>query len=249
MQLRRLELNGGRVSGEKILRLTLPPTAQGYADAQIDDYGQTSGRSDYPWGPGTILSLRARFSHGRDTLSGTSGFGFWNAPFGDPTVRFAALPQAAWFFFASEPSDLPFAVDGPGRGWFAATVDAGASRALLTAPLAPAVLLLNQSKRMRDRIWPWLRRSLQISFAPLEQPMNCWQEYKLLWMPKGCTFYAGEKIVLQTAYSPRGPLGFVCWIDNQYMVATAHGRFRWGVLTTNSAQSLEIADLHLARRG
>ena len=243
MDLRYLELNGGRVSDGKIWRLTLPPTAQGYADAQIDDYGTASGRGSYPWQPGTMISLRARFSHGRDSLVGTAGFGFWNAPFGDPTVRFPALPQAAWFFFASSPSDLPFAPNGPGRGWFAATIDAGTINALLTAPLAPAVLLLNQVQNLRKRIWPWLRRRLQISFAPLPSPMTDWQGYELLWMPEGCTFSIGGEVVLQTAYSPRGPLGFVCWIDNQYMVATAHGRFGWGVLPTEKKQTLEVADL------
>ena len=247
MQHRRLELNGGQVSGDETIQLLLPPIAEGYADAQIDDYGEASGRSHYAWRPGTMLSLRARFSHDQDMLMGTAGFGFWNAPFGDPTIRWPALPQAVWFFFASQPSDLPFAAAGPGRGWFAATIDAGTSGALLTAPLAPAVLLLNQSLRLRERIWPWLRRRLNISFAPLEQRMQCWQEYKLLWMPDGCTFYVGNEVVMQTTFCPRGPLGFVCWIDNQYMVATAHGRFRWGTLNMNQAQSLEVAELQLAR--
>lgn len=247
MELRYLELNGGQISRVDGLKLLLPPTAQGYADAQIDDYGPAAGRRHYPWSPGTSLSLRARFSHGSDDLKGTAGFGFWNAPFGDPTVRRPALPQAVWFFFASHPSDLPFAASGPGQGWFAATIDAGTSCALLTAPLAPAVLLMNQSRRARARLWPWLRRRLQISFAPIESPMDRWHVYQLLWTPDGCTFSIDGELVLQTAYSPRGPLGFVCWIDNQYMVATAHGRFRWGTLATTDTQSLQIADLQLIR--
>jgi hypothetical protein len=74
-----------------------------------------------------------------------------------------------------------------------------------------------------------------------------WHDFKLLWKPSGCTFYVGEDVVLQTTYSPHGPLGFVCWIDNQYMVATARGRLRWGVLSTDKTQRLEIADLHLAK--
>lgn len=247
MQLRYLELNGGQVNDDEILRLILPPVAQGYADAQIDDYGPAAGRDYYPWKPGTMLSLRARFSRHRDGLLGTAGFGFWNAPFGDPTVRFPVLPQAAWFFYASQPSDMPFPASGPGRGWFAGTVDATTPSALLTAPLAPAVLLLNQSLKLRRRVWPWVRRRLQISFAPLDAPMDSWQEYKLLWMPGGCTFVVGEEIILQTPYSPRGPLGFVCWIDNQYLVATPRGRFRWGVLPTTAAQTLEVADLRIER--
>jgi hypothetical protein len=244
--LRRLELNGGQVSGEETLQLLLPPTGQGYADAQIDDYGLASGRKEYRWRPGTRLSLRARFSHDADGLRGTAGFGFWNAPFGDPTVRWPALPQAAWFFFASRPSDLPFAVEGPGRGWFVATIDAGHRDVLSMMPLAPLILLLNQSPRMYARLWPHLRRRLQIGFAPVNQLMTSWHAYELRWKPQGCTFAVDGEAVLQARCSPRGPLGFVCWVDNQYMVATAHGRFRWGVLSTTAAQWMEVANLELA---
>jgi hypothetical protein len=246
MTLRHLELNGGRVVDDQLIRLILPPTALGYADAQIDDYGSVKGRGQYLWKPGTQLSLRARFSHGRSELTGTAGFGFWNAPFGDPTVRHPALPQAAWFFYASAPSDLPFPISSRGRGWFVGTIDAGTPDALLTAPLAPAILLLNQFQRLYGRIWPWIRRRLQISFAPLETSMTHWAEYKLHWNPSGCTFIIDGRTILQTPYSPRGPLGFVCWIDNQYMVATPRGHFRWGTLTTDSTQTLEITDLLLA---
>ena len=77
--------------------------------------------------------------------------------------------------------------------------------------------------------------------------MNHWREYKLLWESEGCTFYADGENVFQTTYSPHGPLGFVCWIDNQYMVVTAHGRLRWGILSTDHPQSLEIAELRLER--
>jgi hypothetical protein len=246
MDLRILELNGGLVSNEETLRLSLPQITEGYADAQIDDYGPAPDRAHYPWQPGVVLSLRARFSHDRDNLVGTAGFGFWNAPFGDPTVRFPALPQASWYFFASQPSDLPFAPDGPGRGWFAATIDAGSSGAMLTAPLAPAILLLNQFQGARRRIWPWVRRRLNISYAQLLQPMTDWHDYELLWNSDGCIFSVDGEIVIQSPYSPRGPLGFVCWIDNQYMVATARGRLRWGVLPTNKKQTLEIVDLTIA---
>ena len=245
--LRRLEINGGQVYGEEKLQLYLPPIAQGYADAQIDDYGLAPGRKGYRWLPGTALSLWARFSHDAEALQGTAGFGFWNAPFGDPTVRMPALPQAAWFFFASRPSDLPFPHEGPGRGWFAATIDAGHRDALVVMPLAPLFLLLNQSARLRARLWPRIGRRLQTSFGPLDLPMTEWRHYELQWKPWGCTFLVDGKMALQTACSPRGPLGFVCWVDNQYMVATTRGCFRWGVLSTAAAQWMELADLRLAR--
>ena len=140
--LRALELNGGRVESGAGYRFSLPGGATGYADAQIDDYGAPGGR--FRWRPGATLHLNARFSHAAETLRGTAGFGFWNAPYGDPSRRRWALPQAAWFFFASAPGDLPFAPGEPGRGWFAATLDAGTPAALALLPFAPVVVALNQ---------------------------------------------------------------------------------------------------------
>ena len=245
MEFRRLELNGGRVIRTNTWQLLLPPTAAGYADAQIDDYGEAGGREQYPWRPGMYLSLRARFAPGEGRLLGTAGFGFWNAPFGDPTVKRPALPQAAWFFYASPPSDLPFPPDEPGVGWFAATIDAAAPRALATVPFAPAVLLLNQLRRLRSLVWPPVRRALGISHASLPQKMTAWHQYELRWLARGCTFLVDGEVVLSSTYSPRGPLGFVCGLETQYMVATPRGRLRWGTLKTTVTQQLEITDLEL----
>lgn len=244
-QFRRLELNGGRVTNGQHLRLQLPAVAQGYADAQIDDYGQRRRRRHYPWRPGVALQLRARFSHPVGRLVGTAGFGFWNAPFGDPTIRWPALPQATWFFFGSAPTDLPLAPEGPGRGWFAATLDATTATALALAPLAPVLLLLNHVDALRRRLWPLLRRGLGISYAQIQVDITQWHRYKVDWLPGGCRFFVDGDLLLQTPHSPRGPLGFVCWLDNQYMVATPRGRFAAGVLSTAGEQWLEVAELDI----
>ncbi len=246
MRLRHLQLNGGLVRREPHWRLILPPTHSGYGDAQIDDYGlQENGRPNYPWLPGTTMRLRARFSHAVDQLIGTAGFGFWNAPFGDPTMRWPALPQATWFFFASQPTDLPLASEGPGRGWFAATIDASEAAAKALIPAAPVILLLNQFSSLRRQIWPGVRRRLKISYAPIAEPVETWQRYTLSWRSDGCSFLIDDTMVLETPSSPRGPLGFVCWIDNQYMIATRRGRFGWGVLPTENEQVLEVDDLQI----
>lgn len=245
---RRVEINGGRVEGERPERFFLPGGAIGYADAQIDDYllPDASGRpARFRRRPGVRLSLRARFSHPEDRLLGTAGFGFWNAPFGDPSAGRPALPQAAWFFFASAPSDLPLAAEGPGRGWFAATIDAGSVAALSIAPLALPVLLLNHWPGARRRLWPWTQERLGISFAPLGVEMTGRHLYRLDWRPEGCVFQVDGRDALRTAHSPRGPLCFVCWLDNQYLVLTPRGRLRWGALDVADDQWLEIDDLTL----
>lgn len=244
-QLRRLEINGGTVTADSTWRLSLSPLLTGYANAQLDDYGNGRSRRHYPWQPGLSMSLQARFSHNADELVGTAGFGFWNAPFGDPTIPFPALPQATWFFYASPPNDLPLASEGSGQGWFAATIDATTWQAWAMAPLAPLVLLLNQLHQLRRLIWPKVQQGLGISFMPIKNDLQQWHEYKLSWQPNGCAFYVDGDCLLRTKHSPRGPLGFVCWIDNQYMIATSNGRFRSGTLPVSTPQWLEIDNLHI----
>ncbi len=191
------------------------------------------------------MQLRARFSHPANELIGTAGFGFWNAPWGAPTTRWPALPQAAWFFFASKPNHLPFAPPETGHGWFAATMDAATSHALVMLPIAPLLLLLNQPAKWRRRLWPAMQRRMGISHTDIQLPMHAWHTYELGWQADGCTFKVDEEVVLQTPFSPKGPLGFVCWIDNQFLVATANGRFKWGTIATQNNQWLEVADLQL----
>lgn len=239
-------LNGGRIERAETSIFTLPAGITGYADAQIDDYGGQGGT--FRWRPGTTLSLRARFSHDAATLRGTAGFGFWNAPYGEPSHRRPALPRAVWFFFGSAPNDLPFAPDAPGRGWFAGTIDVRPSSVPALVPLAPAVLLLNQFRAAREHIWPAVRRQLGIHAAPIVADMTTWHEYRIEWRVDSVTFLVDGMSLLETPRSPCGPLGFVCWLDNQYLVLTPRGRFRAGTLHTNTEQWMEIADLHLEAR-
>ncbi len=248
MRLRRLELNGGLVKGGPPWHFSLPDGVDSYTDAQIDDYGLTeNGRRSYPWRPGTLLRLRARFSHPISELKGTAGFGFWNAPFGDPTVRWPALPQAAWFFFASEPGNLPLPERGPGRGWFAATIDASRLKALAWIPAAPVVLLLHQFAFFRDSLWPRIRSGLGISYQSIRIPIEQWHDYELAWQTDGALFSVDGQTILKTPCSPRGPLGFVCWIDNQYLLVTIRGRVRWGTITIQERQFMEVERLNISR--
>lgn len=227
------------------LRLAVRPGSEGYTNAQIDDY-RGEGGPHFQWQPPAALSLRARFSGEAGDLVGTAGFGFWNAPFGPGAGRGLRLPQAAWFFYASDASDLPLAPgDGKGNGWFASTIDASKPRALAWAPFILPVLLLNQVAAVRRMLWPIVRRDLDISFQRLPIEMGAWHQYQLAWDRDRTIFKVDGVPCLITPSSPRGPLGFVCWVDNQRLVATPRGRVAWGTEKVTVDQWLEVVEIRL----
>jgi len=85
--------------------------ANQYRLAQLDDYTQLT-RDKLPLRSPVEMTLSARASS--NAIPGTWGFGLWNDPFGFALgfggypFRLPALPNAAWFFGASEESYLSF---------------------------------------------------------------------------------------------------------------------------------------------
>jgi hypothetical protein len=136
----------------------------------------------------------------------------------------------------------------PGHGWKAAVVDALRPVALALVPVAlPAILLMN-SRRLYRTIWPPLQRSLHIKEASLPVDMSAWHTYRLQWEERSARFsvssgHEGQAEYILEASSPQGPLGFVMWMDNQYLVATPWGRLRWGTLGIPGNQWMEVSRL------
>lgn len=228
---------------DSIARLSLPQADRTiYSDAQIDDYAGLSRRS-FPHRPPIHLSLRARFSS--ENILGTAGFGFWNHPF-VPNSRWPTLPRAIWFFFASSPSNMALATDIAGFGWKAATIDATQPSALAIAPLAPIILLLNQSRKLYRRIWPFIERRLRIAEQLIDPAlMREWHTYSIEWEIDRAQLSIDDRIVLETDRSPRGPMGFITWIDNQIAIVTPQGRINFGLLKTDREQWLEIEHVEI----
>lgn len=238
----RIQTGGGHLirHAEGLRLLTVGVRRDTYTDAQIDDYTRLP-RRHFPWRAPLRMELRARAS---GPLVGTAGFGFWNNPL-TPLGGFPALPSAVWFFHASPPSHLPLAGGIAGNGWVCMTIDATTPRAGRWAPLAPAVLLANNLPAIERRLWPLVQRDLGIAIQPIEAPAETWQTYALDWQADQVRFFVNGALTLETPFSPRGPLGFVAWVDNQRAVATPRGRLGWGLLDAPAPQWLDIQGLLL----
>ncbi|GIK74564.1 MAG: hypothetical protein BroJett021_35520 [Chloroflexota bacterium] len=242
-------LNVHRVGRSTVLRnadgvrlINLAGGQRAYTNAQLDDY-QGLARRDFLWRPPLRLSLRARFSHDAQHLHGTAGFGFWNDPFLMTGWRWPAPPAALWFFFASPPSDMALALDAPGWGWKAAVIDARRAAALRWLPLTPVIIPVLRSQTLHRHLWPCIQRDLSIAEAGIDGAMTVWRRYEVAWGERATTFWVDGQPVLREAPSPRGPLGLVLWIDNQFLLVHPSGRLAHGVLTLPHMQWVEIDDM------
>ena len=231
-------------TGSSLRLTTNRATSKHYTNAQIDDY-QGLPRSRVTWRPPLKLIVRARFSHAAAHLRGTAGFGFWNDPMLMTQKRLPALPRAVWFFYASTPSDMRLDMDVPGHGWKAASIDAQRASALAWAPLAPLLVPFMNLTPVYSACWPRIQRDLRIREAIIPLDMTRWYTYVLHWGKNYSRFSlvedcAGSSNPLLVAPSPRGPLGFVMWQDNQYLVLTPWGRLKWGLLDVPNHQWMEV---------
>ncbi len=219
-------------------------TERQYSDAQIIDYAGLA-RRDYPWRPPLRLSVRAWASHPQSELTGTTGFGLWNQPF-VPSIRaLPRLPRAAWFFFGSPPNNMALARDVPGWGWKAAVLDASRLSFLLLAPFAPIGFALMRVPALYRRLWPVAQRALGVSEALLPVDLDAPHIYEMEWQRASVRFRVDGQTVLVTPSAPRGPLGFIAWMDNQYAVVTPQGRFAFGCLTPPGAQWLALDHIEI----
>ncbi len=229
-------------------RMSLPPGAAGrYRWAQLDDYLHLR-RRDFAWQPPFRLALRTRVSAAN--LPGTWGFGFWNDPFnlslglGGTARRLPALPNCAWFFHASPPNYLSLRDDLPADGFLAATFASPCIPSLLLAPALAAAPLL--AWRVSSR---WIRRQARRLVRQDAALVKCdptgWHHYTLTCLPERVCFEVDDELCFETTFTPRGRLGLVIWIDNQYAAYPPDGGLRFGTLDAPQAAWLEVSDLEI----
>jgi hypothetical protein len=240
-----LEIGTGRVQfNESAVRFTLEPdpTSNGhlcYSNAQLYDYANRP-RAALPCTPPVRMTIRARFSHSADELRGTAGFGFWNQPI-MPGQKLPRLPRNVWFFFGSRPSNMAFAYGVPGFGWKAATLDTTRLPFLMLAPTAPLGVLLMRVPLLYKLLYPTAQWAIGAREMPVQVDMRDWHTYRIEWMPDLVNFYIGDVLLLRTQSAPRGPLGLVIWMDNQYAVVTPQGQLGFGLLPIEQTQWLEVS--------
>jgi hypothetical protein len=240
-----LEQGVGRVerSAEGVRLVLEQATASQYSNAQIDDYLRRKP-PHFVWRPPLRMSIRAWASHGVDDLKGTAGFGFWTQPV-MPGKRLPILPRSVWFFFSSPPSNMALAKGVPGFGWKAATLDAGRLPFLALLPTAPLGFLLMRIPLLHRLLWPVGQWAGGISEALLGVDLRQPHTYRLDWLQALCEFYVDDQIVHRAPFAPKGPLGFVAWLDNRWAVVTPRGNLGMGLVAPPERQWLALESLSI----
>lgn len=212
-----------------------------YRFAQIDDYFGLS-RSKFPHHSLT-LSLRAKASG--ISLPGTWGFGLWNDPFGTALGfggkrwQLPALPNAAWFFSASQQNYLSFTDEKPAQGFLAQSFHSPKFHPILI----PTGLAFPFSRKATRKL---LSKVIDEDSVALSVDVTHWHGYRLEWSEKRVAWYVDDALVFESPVSPNPPLGLVIWIDNQFAAFPPNGKIGFGVLENPEPAWIEITDLSLS---
>jgi len=249
-QLATGQTNGAVISKVQagICRLCIPSgPARKYRVAQLDDYSNFP-RKLFPHSPPTSVTFKARASSSQ--IPGTWGVGFWNDPFslklgfGGGTRRYPALPNTAWFFFASQENYLSLRDDIPANGRLAAVFQAPDTAVVfrLIGTPASALLLVPPLAHHLRKI---ARRFIRQEAVTLDIIPTDWHSFAIQWHRSRLTFIVDDEITLETGCVPTPPLGLVIWIDNQFASFRKSGRLTFGTLENSEEAWIEIADLSL----
>lgn len=216
-----------------------------YRIAQLDN---TTGltRPKFSHRPPLRFSVNARTHF--EQHQGTWGFGFWNDPFsfslgfGGGTRRLPVLPNATWFFFASNENYLTLKDNQPGNGlmvmsWRSPTVPSIILG--LGAPILPLLIHrpINQYfRRIASHI-------IQHEVMALMINQQDWHHYQIDWLEQKVIFSIDNQFTMETSVSPRPPLGLVIWIDNQYATLHPSKGVGFGILPTPVPRKIEFSNL------
>jgi hypothetical protein len=106
-------------------------------------------------------------------------------------------------------------------------------------------ILLMRITRFYRALWPVGQWALGASEALLPVDLATVHTYELEWLPKLVIFRVDRQQIHVSPCAPRGPLGFIAWMDNQYAVVTPQGRFRFGLVATTRQQWLALDQVEI----
>jgi len=245
---RTIQKGEGQVFEEAKITLKLPKDEIGksYSNAQIDDYPNLKRRDFLNEAP-LKFKIKARLKC-EEEPKGTFGFGFWNDPFLMTEPRMPSLPKAIWFFGSSSESSMDLAIGLPGHGWKMGCIDAWSWKFLLLIPTIPFSVPLMWIPFIRRKLWPIAQKFMKCSEALVPVSVKDWHEYEIDWQTNLVTFYIDNQKQFE-APAPKGKLGLVIWIDNQYMKIDPRAKMSCGNLHLKHEQSLEIESFELINHG
>ena len=158
--------------------------------------------------------------------------------FGGRRWQLPALPNAAWFFGASQENHLSFS-DKPANGFLAQNFRSPKFHPLLIL----TGLVFPFSRKATRKL---LGRIIDEDSSTLSVDITQWHSYRLEWSQRGVAWYVDEVLAFESSASPNPPLGLVIWIDNQFASFTPDGKIGFGVLENPEPAWLEISNLNLS---
>ncbi len=79
----------------------------------------------------------------------------------------------------------------------------------------------------------------------MEFDPTAWHAYEIDWQLDGVIFRLDGQEMLETKVNPKGPLGLVIWVDNQYASLPPDGRLGYGTLANEVSAWIEVGDLKM----
>src|SRR5260221_3189010 len=114
---------------------------------------------------------------------------------------------------------------------------------LVLGPTAPLGFLLMRVPALYRAVWPLAQRAMGAAEALVDVSLTESHTYRLDWLPDSVQFYVDDRLLLRSPYSPKGPLGFVAWLDNQFAVVTPQGNIQMGLIPVQRQQWLALESL------
>jgi hypothetical protein len=93
----------------------------------------------------------------------------------------------------------------------------------------------------------YLRRLARVMIhedaARVDLDPTTWHDYKMELHRGKVLFYLDDRVYFETEICPKGRLGLVIWIDNQFAAFPPDGKIKFGTLSHERVAWLELKDI------